>query len=76
MRTYTEIINNSCKAGRVAEAYQTFIEMQDVGVQPDLKVYSALIAGFSQVGDHQKAQQLKEVTYSFFLFLFNCFIVL
>jgi hypothetical protein len=37
------------------------MEMQTAGVQPDLKVYSALIAGFSQVGDHQRAQQLKEV---------------
>ncbi len=47
--------------------------MQDVGVQPDLKVYSALIAGFSQVGDHQKAQQLKEVTYCFLFFSFQLY---
>jgi hypothetical protein len=64
----------------VAEAYQTFIEMQDVGVQPDLKVYSALIAGFSQVGDHQKAQQLKEVNCLFIIiiliiYLFNLHLI-
>lgn len=46
----------------IEAAYKTFQEMQQDDVKPDMKTYSALIIGFSQIGDVEKVNQLQEVT--------------
>lgn len=60
--TLTSLISGFGRMGQMDEVTHIFREMTDrLGINPNLKTYSALVAGLHRAGDHERAERLWDI---------------
>lgn len=57
-RTYTPLLAALAEQGRVEEMEEIVKEMDHEGIKKDPFIYNSLLQGYSNVGNHQRVEEL------------------